>query len=251
MKKENEKSVKRNPLVFTLIYGMIVIIAAQLRLPMFTDGFVISAGVILFALFMLLLDEFATLQVMCISAVGIMITRAFAEAGFFISPDVIWDTGMPEFAFYLVYGILIYLLFNYCKAQGHYMIIFAALAVPDLAANLVEIYIRMGDYAVDGSVIVSLLAVAVIRSGIIMAIYAFIMHYGLPVLKMPELRTENNETADTVKSNEDSLMMSVAADAEALYDKLRQADASPEIMDKMKILMDDVGKAAVKQPDRK
>ncbi len=249
MRESAQKTVKRNPKVYTLIYGLIVIIAAQIRLPMFTEGFVISAGVILFALFMLLLDEFSTLQVMCISAVGVMITRAFADAGGFIGPDEIWEIGMPEFAFYVVYGVLIYILFNYCKAQGKYVITFIALIIPDFIANLVEMYIRIGADPENIRVIIPLLIVAVIRSAIILVIYLFIIHYGLPVLKLPDNNISEKEYAENI--SEDYSMKEAAEAAADLYSKLQKTGASPEILDRARVLMEDVERAAGRDPSHK
>ncbi len=67
MSNGNRTSAGEHLFVFSLLYGLLVIAAAQLRISLFTDHFVISAGVIIFALLMLILDEFATLPVVFIS----------------------------------------------------------------------------------------------------------------------------------------------------------------------------------------
>lgn len=176
MSNGNRTSAGEHLFVFSLLYGLLVIAAAQLRISLFTDHFVISAGVIIFALLMLILDEFATLPVVFISAAGIMITRAFISSGKPVGPDQIWTVGMPEFAFYIAYGVVIYLLFRYCRAEGSYVRTFFALIIPDFIANVIEIYIRIGADAGHVRIILILLAVAVVRSGIILAIYAALLH---------------------------------------------------------------------------
>lgn len=245
MERQKQGSEKLDPFVYTLIYGLIVIAGAQLRIPMFTQNFVVSAGVILFALFMLILDEFSTLPVVFISAVGVMITRAFAVAGGMVNPDTIWETGMPEFVFYIAYGVLIYLFFHYGKAQSSFAKTFVALAIPDFAANVMEMYIRSGDDTISGRVIGILLLVALLRSGIIFAIYRMILKYGLPVVRIP--RSDGNPYASNENGNavvkEVSAMANASRAAQQLAEELKQAGAQAEIVVQADKLAEDIRKA--------
>lgn len=236
MEKQKQGSERLDPFVYTLIYGFIVIAGAQLRIHMFTQNFVVSAGVILFALFMLILDEFSTLPVVFISAVGVMVTRAFAVAGGMVNPDTIWDTGMPEFVFYIAYGVLIYILFHNGKAQTSYSKTFIALVIPDFAANALEMYIRSGAGATTGRVMGILFLVAIIRSGIIFAIYWMILKYGLPVVRIP--RSEGNPVV-----KEPVGLAEVSGDAEQLAADLKQVGASAEILEQADKLVEVIRKA--------
>lgn len=236
MERQKQGSEKLDPFVYTLIYGFIVIAGAQLRIHMFTQNFVVSAGVILFALFMLILDEFSTLPVVFISAVGVMITRAFAVAGGMVNPDTIWDTGMPEFVFYIAYGVLIYILFHNGKAQASYLKTFIALVIPDFAANALEMYIRSGANAASIHVIGILFLVALIRSGIIFAIYRMILQYGLPVVRIP--RSEGNPVVKETFS-----LSKVSDDAQQLAADLKQVGASAEILEQADTLVEVIRKA--------
>lgn len=236
MERQKQGSKKLDPFVYTLIYGFIVIAGAQLRIRMFTQNFVVSAGVILFALFMLILDEFSTLPVVFISAVGVMITRAFAVAGGMVNPDTIWETGMPEFAFYIAYGVIIYILFHYGNAQASYLKTFIALVIPDFAANVLEMYIRSGANAAPLRVIGILFLVAIIRSGIIFAIYRMVLQYGLPVVRIP--RSEENPVV-----KETFGMAKVSDDAEQLVADLKQVGASAEILEQADKLVEVIRKA--------
>lgn len=237
MERQRQESRKLDPFVYTLIYGLIVIAGAQLRIHMFTKNFVVSAGVILFALFMLVLDEFSTLPVVFISAVGVMITRAFAVAGGLVNPDAIWETGMPEFVFYIAYGVIIYIFFHYGKAQTSYGKTFIALAIPDFAANVLEMYIRSGESAMPVRVIGVLFLVALIRSGIIFAIYWMILKYGLPVVRIP--RSEGEDYA--VK---EAFALAKASDeAQQLAVDLKQAGAPAEILEQADRLAEEIRKA--------
>ena len=251
MSNGNRTSAGEHLFVFSLLYGLLVIAAAQLRISQFTDHFVISAGVIIFALLMLILDEFATLPVVFISAAGIMITRAFISSGKPVGPDQIWTVGMPEFAFYIAYGVVIYLLFRYCRAEGSYVRTFFALIIPDFIANVIEIYIRIGADAGHVRIILILLAVAVVRSGIILAIYAALLHYGFPIVKIPRGggASETDQKRDlvavnTIKTMETASLKNAAQKAAALYKELEHIPVSCEILDQAEELAERLKQAA-------
>ena len=249
MENQTQTSGRPAPFVYSRIYDLIVVAAAQLRIHMFTESFVVSAGVILFALLMLILDEFSTLPVVFISAAGVMVTRAFAAAGHVVGPDGIWETGMPEFVFYIVYGILIYLMFRYGKMQDSYLKTFIAMAVPDFIANVMEIYIRTGADAGHVRVICILLAVAAVRSGIILIIYILMMKYGFPVVKIPrsELGSSHAETADVPVESGMYSLEHASCEAAVLYRNLQRIDAPQEILEQAEKLTADIDKAIEKQ----
>lgn len=249
MENQTQKPGRPAPFVYSMIYGLIVIAAAQLRIHMFTDSFVVSAGVILFALLMLILDEFSTLPVVFISAVGVMITRAFAVAGHVVDPEGIWETGMPEFAFYVVYGILIYLMFRYGKMQDSYLKTFIALAVPDFIANVMEIYIRTGADAEHARVICILFVVAAVRSGIILVVYILMMKYGFPMVKIPrsEIGSSHAEIADVSAENGMYSLEHAAHEAAVLHRNLQRVNAPQEILEQAEKLTEDIDKAIEKQ----
>lgn len=249
MENQTQKPRRPAPFVYSMIYGLIVIAAAQLRIQMFTDSFVVSAGVILFALLMLILDEFSTLPVVFISAAGVMVTRAFAAAGHVVDPEGIWETGMPEFAFYIVYGILIYLMFRYGKMQDAYLKTFIALAVPDFIANVMEIYIRTGADAGHVRIICILLAVAAVRSGIILVVYILMMKYGFSVVKIPrsELDTSHVKITEISAGNEMYSLEHASREAAVLYRNLQRVDAPQEILEQAEKLTEDIDKAIEKQ----
>ena len=113
-----DPSNKKNQFIYTLFYSVLVVLTAQINVHLFTRNFVASAGVIVFALLMLLLDEFAAMPVMFLSATGVMVTRSIAGAGKVLTSAEIWKTGMPEFVFYIVFGVVIaFLLYNYVYSK--------------------------------------------------------------------------------------------------------------------------------------
>ena len=122
-----DPSNKKNQFIYTLFYSVLVVLTAQINVHLFTRNFVASAGVIVFALLMLLLDEFAAMPVMFLSATGVMVTRSIAGAGKVLTSAEIWKTGMPEFVFYIVFGVVIYLLYNYVNSEGRSWTLFIVL----------------------------------------------------------------------------------------------------------------------------
>ena len=92
-----DPSNKKNQFIYTLFYSVLVVLTAQINVHLFTRNFVASAGVIVFALRMRLLVEFAAMPVMFLSATGVMVTRSIAGAGKVLTSAEIWKTGMPEF----------------------------------------------------------------------------------------------------------------------------------------------------------
>lgn len=146
---------------------------------------------------------------------------------------------------------MIYLLFRYCRAEGSYVRTFFALIIPDFIANVIELYIRIGADAGHVRIILILLAVAVVRSGIILAIYAALLHYGFPIVKIPrgggasETDQKRNPVAvNTIKTMETASLKNAAQKAAALYKELEHIPVSCEILDQAEELAERLKKAA-------
>ncbi|BDF79339.1 hypothetical protein CE91St28_21330 [Pyramidobacter piscolens] len=125
---------------------------------------------------------------------------------------------------------------------------FFALIMPDFVANIIEIYIRIGADAGHARIILILLAVAVVRSGIILAIYAALLHYGLPIVKIPrdEITPGENEKtgAAYINAAENTSLKHAAEHAAALCQELEHVSASREILDQAQKLAARLKKAA-------
>ena len=225
-------------------------LTAQINVHLFTRNFVASAGVIVFALLMLLLDEFAAMPVMFLSATGVMVTRSIAGAGKVLTSAEIWITGMPEFVFYIVFGVVIYLLYIYVYSEGRSWILFIVLFVPDFAANLAELYIRIGSEMGNASTIFALLLIAFVRTAIILAIYRVILRYGIRITRMPRSGVEVvdgkaykvNASAGEV----DESMSDAAETARALYNKLSASKAPSELTERAQALAEELENISVK-----
>lgn len=245
-----DPSNKKNQFIYTLFYSVLVVLTAQINVHLFTRNFVVSAGVIVFALLMLLLDEFAAMPVMFLSATGVMVTRSIAGAGKVLTSAEIWKTGMPEFVFYIVFGVVIYLLYNYVYSEGRSWTLFIVLFVPDFAANLAELYIRIGSEMGNASTIFALLLIAFVRTAIILAIYRVILRYGIRITRMPRSGVEVvdgkaykvNASAGEV----DESMSDAAETARALYNKLSASKAPSELTERAQALAEELENISVK-----
>ena len=237
----------RNPFIYTLMYSVIVIVAAQLNVKMFTEGFVISAGVIVFALLMLLLEEFAALPVIFLSAVGIMTLGVFETEGGIVGPSTIWEQGMPAFAFYAVYGIIVYLIFQLKHWENRPPWIFSLLIIPDFIANFIEMVLREGSEVIEGRTVLILLAAAVIRSALVLICYTVIVRYGFVVKKMPRSGIAADgkvKAAGSEKAEANVLLGWAVSDAAFLHSKLESANASAELLAKSRELIEAIEKEA-------
>ena len=199
---------------------------------------------------MLLLDEFAAMPVMFLSATGVMVTRSIAGAGKVLTSAEIWKTGMPEFVFYIVFGVVIYLLYNYVNSEGRSWTLFIVLFVPDFAANLAELYIRIGSEMGNASTIFALLLIAFVRTVIILAIYRVILRYGIRITRMPRSGVEVvdgkaykvNASAGEV----DESMSDAAETARALYNKLSASKAPSELTERAQALAEELENISMK-----
>ena len=242
-----DPSNKKNQFIYTLFYSVLVVLTAQINVHLFTRNFVASAGVIVFALLMLLLDEFAAMPVMFLSATGVMVTRSIAGAGKVLTSAEIWKTGMPEFVFYIVFGVVIYLLYNYVYSEGRSWILFIVLFVPDFAANLAELYIRIGSEMGNASTIFALLLIAFVRTAIILAIYRVILRYGIRITRMPRSGVDGKAYKVNASAGEADESMSDAAEtARALYNKLSASKAPSELTERAQALAEELENISVK-----
>lgn len=245
-----DPSNKKNQFIYTLFYSVLVVLTAQINVHLFTQNFVASAGVIVFALLMLLLDEFAAMPVMFLSATGVMVTRSIAGAGKVLTSAEIWKTGMPEFVFYIVFGVVICLLYNYVYSEGRSWTLFIVLFVPDFAANLAELYIRIGKEMGNASTIFELLLIAFVRTAIILAIYRVILRYGIRITRMPRSGVEVVDgkayKVNASAGEADESMSDAAETARALYNKLSASKAPSELTERAQALAEELENISMK-----
>ena len=157
---------------------------------------------------------------------------------------------MPEFVFYIVFGVVIYLLYNYVYSEERSWTLFIVLFVPDFAANLAELYIRIGSEMGNASTICALLLIALVRTAIVLVIYRIIIRYGIRITRMPRSGVEvldgkvckvNAEAGDV-----DEGLADAAETARGLYRKLSASKAPSELTDRARALAEDLDSISMK-----
>ncbi len=143
----------------TLFFSIVIILAAQININLFTDDFKIAIAVICLSTFALIIEEFPLVPVTILSTVGIFTLRTLI---YWIQYAQLPTTGafMPEISFYLCYGFLLYLYIKYSNAKPgdnlaaseatgefefslKYLHTLATLCFIDYFANLTELTFRL------------------------------------------------------------------------------------------------------------
>ena len=157
---------------------------------------------------------------------------------------------MPEFVFYIVFGVVIYLLYNYVYSEGRSWTLFIVLFVPDFAANLAELYIRIGNEMGNASTIFELLLIAFVRTAIILAIYRVILRYGIRITRMPRSGVEVVDgkayKVNASAGEADESMSDAAETARALYNKLSASKAPSELTERAQALAEELENISMK-----
>ena len=227
----------KNTLQKTIFYSMIVILAAQLSISLFTADFKISLGIIFLCSFLFLTDDFPLISVTCLSAVGICFMRML---GNWIKAGVIADifSYIPEMCFYVCYGFLLYLYYDFYDSDDpSRKFIFPVLTAIDYTANLTELIVRLGAEAFTLRMQTGILFVAVMRSLLIWCIlfvfdrYRFLLlqkehekRYKRLVLLISKL---NGEVAWMNKNT--SLIEDTMNTSYRLFERLKQEEADPSL----------------------
>lgn len=127
-----------------LLYSLAVILAAQMSYSVSYEGFVISGGIIPLAVFLFMVDSFPFITVLMISSSGILLTRILSS--FLIASPSVSALGshLPEFLFYIVYGLLLYIYYKLIRSHLPNDLFFILLFLPDYIANSAELFLRTG-----------------------------------------------------------------------------------------------------------
>lgn len=169
----------RSPVV---IYGIIIVLAAQINMNLFISNFKISIGIIMFSIFLLLTGKYPIIPVTLLSAAGVYFSRI---AVYWFRQGTIGNSvidNFPEMFFYLTYGILFFL---YCRRHdydwGRFHI--PAFFIFDYASNLAELILRLNAGAFTWKNQLSILLVAVFRTASIWCIYFVLRYYKFSLLR--------------------------------------------------------------------
>ncbi|MGN0514022.1 MAG: ATP-binding protein [Lachnospiraceae bacterium] len=227
----------KNSFQKTIYYSMIIIVAAQLSISLFTANFKISLGVIFLCAFLFLTENFPLIPITAISSVGICFMRMLSH----------WikngNTGeifsyIPEVCFYICYSILLYIFYRfYSSDDSGRNILVPVLTFIDYTANLAELSVRLGVGAFTLRTQIGILLIAILRSLTIWCIlfvfdrYRFLLlqkehekRYKRLVLLISKL---NGEVAWMNKNT--ALIEETMSTSYRLYNNLKDSSADPSL----------------------
>lgn len=164
------------------ILSLLIVLAAQIHLNVFTNNFLVSIGILLFPIFVYLFQEIPLIPVTLLSGAGVFLSRVLIyglQSGIRIDNFINF---FPEFFFYLTYGMTSYIYFkqNNYKLQGKFWPFLFLLM--DYGANLVELLLRLGLGAFSLKMQMNIILVAVIRTLILWIVIRGLGHYKFTLL---------------------------------------------------------------------
>ncbi|MCB5881536.1 sensor histidine kinase [Lachnospiraceae bacterium EP-SM-12S-S03] len=164
------------------ILSLLIVLAAQIHLNVFTNNFLVSIGILLFPIFVYLFQEITLIPVTLLSGAGVFLSRVLIyglQSGIHIDNFINF---FPEFFFYLTYGMTSYIYFkqNNYKLQGKFWPFLFLLM--DYGANLVELLLRLELGAFSLKMQMNIILVAVIRTLILWIVIRGLGHYKFTLL---------------------------------------------------------------------
>lgn len=164
------------------ILSLLIVLAAQIHLNVFTNNFLVSIGILLFPIFVYLFQEIPLIPITLLSGAGVFLSRVLIyglQSGIHIDNFINF---FPEFFFYLTYGMTSYIYFkqNNYKLQGKFWPFLFLLM--DYGANLVELLLRLGLGAFSLKMQMNIILVAVIRTLILWIVIRGLGHYKFTLL---------------------------------------------------------------------
>lgn len=178
MHKENPDNRWKIVLLSTLL----IVFMAQVNMDLMISNFKISIGIVAFPILIVIVENFPVLPVTLCSGICVCLSRFAYDCGvrgewhFDLSPY------FPEFLFYLVYGVLLYLYSRYLAGRHLKMdgkTCFVPLVCMDYLANLAELLYRQQWEALSGKIQLSILLVALVRTFLIWLLLTAFSSYGL------------------------------------------------------------------------
>lgn len=164
------------------LLSLLIVLAAQVNLDVFTNNFLVSIGILLFPVFVYLFQEIPLIPITLLSGAGVFLSRILIyglQSGFHMDTVV---NHFPEFFFYLTYGMASWFYFKHhdYKLQGKNWP--AVLLFMDYGANLVELLFRLGLDAFTIKMQVNIILVAFVRTLILWAVIRGLSHYKFTLL---------------------------------------------------------------------
>lgn len=159
---------------------ILVALASQINLELFESDFVVSAGVILFVIFLFYYEKFIPIIFGTLSGLAIFGLRIGVQHIFGNGEGVVTESYMPEIVFYVIYSVF-FMLFLENDRKNNLGYVFIVLILCDFASNLLEVFVRyitFEDIAIL-EFIPTLIFVSLIRSSIAWVALTAIYYYNM------------------------------------------------------------------------
>lgn len=159
---------------------ILVALASQINLELFESDFVVSAGVILFVIFLFYYEKFIPIIFGTLSGLAIFGLRIGVQHIFGNGESVVIESYMPEIVFYVIYSVF-FMLFLENDRKNNLGYVFIVLILCDFASNLLEVFVRYVTFE-DISIlefIPTLIFVSFIRSSIAWVALTALYYYNM------------------------------------------------------------------------
>lgn len=163
-----------------IIALILVALASQINLELFESDFVVSAGVVLFVIFLFYYEKFIPIIFGTLSGLAIFGLRIGVQHILGNGESVIIESYMPEIVFYVIYSVF-FMLFLENDRKNNLGYVFIVLIICDFASNLLEVFVRyvtFEDIAIL-EFIPTLIFVSFIRSSIVWVALTALHYYNM------------------------------------------------------------------------
>lgn len=208
----------------------LVALASQVNLELLESEFVVSAGVILYVIFLYHYDDINPIPFGLLSGGMVFILRLTVYQVIYGSAVEVASSYMPEIVFYAAYAVF-FLLFLENNRKNNLGFIFIVFIISDFASNLIEVFVRFTVLTETTilEVIPTLIIVSVIRSSVVWIVLTSLKYYNMMLTKREhedrykrlllftsQLKTE----MFWIEKNRDNIE-NVIAQSYDLYEKIR------------------------------
>lgn len=164
--------------------SILVALASQVNLGLLESEFVVSAGVILFVIFLYHYDGINPILFGFLSGGMIFLLRLSVHQVLYGDAVEIASAYMPETMFYIVYSVF-FLLFLENNRKDNLGYIYIVFIICDFASNLIEVFIRFTILTETNilEIIPTLIIVSVIRSSVVWIVLTALNYYNILVIK--------------------------------------------------------------------
>lgn len=230
----------RNHLVLkhTLLASLLIILAAQMNLNLFADGFRVAMGICFLAAAAYLVSSISIPLVILFTDAGVLITRAIAGIASGSSLNEAIVNTLPELVFYLISGGLIWAAVTLPRRNYHQAIYAFLVCAIDFLSNLIELLIRLTTAGLNSRILIVLLLVAVVRATVLLIILVIATEYRLTLLQRANAEQYQNlmmlmaqlqgEISWMEKGSLD--VEQIMSNAYSLYTKLDETGAPRELV---------------------